>query len=199
MDNKLSVGDLVECINAEGTRTRLVKHQCYTVDKRVGLQGYVYLVGIEGGFSAARFRRIERLTPLFETTPAYRLVQNESVLCVDVDNTLVIWGQEDVPNIELIAVANPLNPTDVSLLQPHNGHIKILKDRYLRGSHIIVWSAGGYRWAEAVVKALKLERYVSTIMSKPFAYIDDKEASEWMGEHIYLAPDDTYGSNKKRP
>lgn len=196
MDNELSVGDLVECVNAEGTS--LVKHQCYTVDKRVGLQGYVYLVGIEGGLSAARFRRIGRITPLFETPP-YRLVQNESVLCVDVDNTLVIWGQEDVPGVELISVANPLNPTDVSLLRPHNGHIKILKDRYLRGSHVTVWSAGGYRWAEAVVKALKLERHVDIIMTKPFAYIDDKEANEWMGEHIYLAPDDTYGSNKKRP
>lgn len=49
-----------------------------------------------------------------------------------------------------------------------------------------MWSAGGGEWAEAVVKALGLEKYVDLVMNKPSWYYDDKEAKDWMGKRIYL-------------
>lgn len=115
------------------------------------------------------------------------VVDKESTIFIDIDDTLVMWGKDNA-----IEIAEPYygEPTHVT---PHKGHIKILKDRKARGSCIIVWSAGGYRWAEAVIKALGLEPYVDLIMTKPHAYIDDKRPDEFMGEHIYLPFGGGYG------
>ena len=116
------------------------------------------------------------------------IVDNESVIFCDVDDTLIMWGKEK----DRIEVIEPLygEPT---LVTPHKGHIKILKDRKARGSKIIVWSSGGYRWAAAVVKALNLEEYVDFVMTNPIAYIDDKEPYDIMGQRIYLPFDEGYG------
>lgn len=117
------------------------------------------------------------------------IVENELLVFFDVDDTLVMWEPLSPDHIE---VKNPYN-TDSDWVKPHQGHIKILKDRHARGSTIIVWSAGGYKWAHAVVEALGLSQYVSFIMSKPFMYVDDKEASQILGERLYLGKDSDYG------
>jgi FMN phosphatase YigB (HAD superfamily) len=116
------------------------------------------------------------------------VIDTESTIFFDVDDTLVMWGKEE----NRIEVKEPYygEPTFVT---PHKGHIKILKDRKARGSFIVVWSAGGYRWAAAVIKALKLEEYVDLVMTKPHAYVDDKQPNEIMGERIYLPYGGGYG------
>lgn len=120
-----------------------------------------------------------------------KVIDTESTIFVDVDDTLVMWNA-DIIAANYTSTVRITSPHDgsVSNLLPHRGHIKILKDRKARGSFIVVWSAGGFAWANAVVKALNLEAYVDLIMTKPHAYIDDKQASEIMGERIYL----TYGT-----
>ena len=70
----------------------------------------------------------------------------------------------------------------------------MLKDRKARGATIHVWSANGYQWALAVVRALELEAYVDFVQSKPTMYVDDLQASEILGERLYLGKDSAYGT-----
>jgi len=122
-----------------------------------------------------------------------KIIDKESIVFADVDDTLVMWGKAKKGE-KVVAITSP-HDGKLEYLRPHKGHIKILKDRKSRGSYIIVWSAGGFAWAEAVVKALGLEKYVDQVMTKPHLYIDDKKAKEFMGEHVYLPYGGTYGSD----
>lgn len=112
-----------------------------------------------------------------------KVVENEWLSMWDVDDTLCLWGKPQDPRaIEFI------DPHDkqIHLLVPHERHIKLLKDFKARGYTIIVWSGGGYEWAETVVKTLGLEDYVDFAMTKPMKYIDDLPAVEILGSRIYL-------------
>ena len=66
---------------------------------------------------------------------------------------------------------------------PITKNIELLKKLKSEGKHIAVWSKDGHRYAELAVKALKLANYVDAVLSKPDGYVDDKDASKWMGEH----------------
>lgn len=107
----------------------------------------------------------------------------KSIVCFDCDDTLVMWrtGSED-------AIPVTLEGEDgfTEYLTPHKEHIQMLKDfkkvcRYT----VVVWSQSGWDWAEAIVKALKLEDYVDVIMSKPSRHVDDLPSHLWMGQRIY--------------
>ncbi len=125
-----------------------------------------------------------------------RVVEIESTIFVDVDDTLVMWGVKAKKGEKLIAVTNPHDGKQ-DYLAPHLGHIKVLKDRKARGSFIVVWSAGGYAWATSVVKALGIQDHVDLVMTKPHMYIDDKKASEFMTEHLYIPYESGYGNGKR--
>jgi hypothetical protein len=120
------------------------------------------------------------------------VIRNESTIWVDVDQTMVVYPKDPSDRRGTVAILNPTTD-EMEYLLPHAGHIKILKQRKGRGSHITVWSAGGFAWAEAVVRALELEAYVDLICTKPHIYIDDKEAKDIMGERVYLGIDGKYG------
>lgn len=121
-----------------------------------------------------------------------KVISQESTVFCDVDDTLVMYGIKAKKVQKLVAVTNPHDGSQL-YLAPHLGHIRIIKDRKARGSYIVVWSAGGYAWANAVVKALGLEPYVDLVMTKPHMYIDDKKAQEFMGEHLYIPFGSGYG------
>lgn len=121
-----------------------------------------------------------------------KIIESELVMMCDVDDTLVMWGPQYSTSAKCVFVSNP-HDGERSRLVPNKGNIKILKDRKARGSFIVVWSAGGYAWAQAVVEALDLEKYVDLIMTKPHAYIDDKQAEDIMGERIYIPYGSGYG------
>jgi hypothetical protein len=126
----------------------------------------------------------------------YKLIANESNIFFDCDDTLVLWDKPDnipVDSVDRLDIMCPYEGRPLCVYR-HNPHIKLLINHAARGSHITVWSASGYQWAEAVVKALGLEPYVHVIMSKPRAHVDDLPASEWMGERIYLQPDSPWGN-----
>lgn len=120
-----------------------------------------------------------------------KVVKNEQLVMVDCDDTLVMWGSENI-DYKRVYITDPYDNKTVEL-RAHAGHIKVLKDRKARGAHVTVWSAGGYKWAEAVVRALNLEEYVDVVSSKPFMYIDDREAADILGERLYLGPNSKYG------
>lgn len=111
-----------------------------------------------------------------------KTINSEQTVFYDVDDTLVMWGQEDYD----IEINDAYSPGNKLCLKKHKKHIKLLIDHHARGFTNIVWSAGGFAHAEAVVKALQLEPYVHLIMSKPIKFFDDLPAQEVLVNRIYL-------------
>lgn len=114
------------------------------------------------------------------------VVKNEQIVCVDVDDTLVIWSDHFTqPHVNSQTFIDPYD-NSVNYLIPHQQHIDLIKKYKGRGFFIIVWSAGGVRWAESVVKTLGLENYVDKVMTKPAKYVDDLSCDKWMGNKVYI-------------
>lgn len=130
----------------------------------------------------------------------------------DVDDTLIMWNNAREGDPDAIEIAYPASRHIKAIqdiggegafdkdaveeraystpwtawVRPHKKHIEQLKLHRLRGHTIIVWSAGGWEWAEAAVKALNLEQYVDLVIEKPTWFYDDKTAAEFMGSPLYL-------------
>ena len=111
-------------------------------------------------------------------------IENNNVAYFDVDDTLIHWKWNADRDHEKIYIG-----IEGSLLQgevvPHHVHIERLKQHKIVGNAVIVWSRSGWDWANAVVKALKLEDYVDAVMAKPFYYYDDRKCCDILGEYRY--------------
>ena len=119
------------------------------------------------------------------------VIRSEQIICFDVDQTLILHRTAKKKD-KIVAVTDPYDFAQRYLVV-HEPHIKILKDRKKRGATIIVWSQNGWAWAEAVVRALRLEHEVDLVLSKPIAYVDDLPVETWLAERIYLDADSKYG------
>jgi hydroxymethylpyrimidine pyrophosphatase-like HAD family hydrolase len=119
-----------------------------------------------------------------------QVASSEMTIFFDVDDTLIFWDNKC------------MRPFDgaVEITCPHDGmktwhrvherHVGFLKKQKAKGYAVIVWSASGTKWAEAVVKKLGLESYVDFVMSKPIKWVDDLSNPEHLvGTHIYLDPE----------
>ncbi len=120
-----------------------------------------------------------------------KIIFCDKVIMVDVDDTLVMHEQEE-PTADIVYVKDILDDTRKVKLRANTNMIRLVKEESTRGSAIVVWSRGGYNWAANVIEALELEDYVTMIMSKPLAYFDDKPASEWLTDRVYIGPDNAY-------
>jgi len=110
-------------------------------------------------------------------------LKNLSTLMVDCDSTLVTWNlPEHYCEKDLVIIE--CNGKEKACVI-YQSNVQLLKEFACTNCEIVVWSASGADWAEAVVKALELENYVSVVMSKPSFYIDDKVCEKWMGKRIY--------------
>ncbi len=110
--------------------------------------------------------------------------KTDQLVCYDCDDTLILWGLGD--KSMNIPIKDPYLDGLINFVTPHKKHIELLKKHKARGMTIIVWSAAGVEWGEAVVKALKLEDYVDAVFSKPSRYVDDLPCTEWMGNRVYI-------------
>ena len=109
-----------------------------------------------------------------------QVLENELVVCFDVDGTL-ITPADDGP----IKLPYAGKISSFSALQ---AHVDLLKSYNERGFTVIVWSMGGHSHAKKVVEALKLERFVDIVMSKPNKYVDDKEdLPSILGTRVFIA------------
>jgi len=114
------------------------------------------------------------------------VVKSEINIFFDVDDTLVYHDMHDEQSGPgKIKIIDPYDKS-INYLKPHKKHITLLKKCKGRGNYVTVWSGGGYKWAEAVIKALKLEEYVDLVMTKPSRYVDDLPIEAWSGSRIYL-------------
>lgn len=111
------------------------------------------------------------------------VLENDNVVCFDVDETLVIWNWPQ-SLVDKTFVFDNFGAAE--RLLPHDKHIKLMKDFKVRGHKVIVWSQGGYAWAREVVKKLELESYVDFVMAKPKWLIDDVSPSGWT--HVSYIP-----------
>lgn len=110
-------------------------------------------------------------------------ITDKPIVYCDCDDTLVMWNSQDVPADEIesgfILVEDYTGPVAV---YPHKKHIEMLRHFNARGHTVVVWSAGGSDWAEAVVKALHLEDIVDIVLPKPYWWIDDLPANLVLSE-----------------
>jgi len=110
----------------------------------------------------------------------------------DVDDTLLMWTlPEGVEmNDDRLVSVNCNEMSD--RLFPNKYNIDLLINFAKRGHNVVVWSGGGADWAEAVVEALGLNKYVKAVMNKPQYYSDDiANPKEWIGKHGYFKLDGT--------
>jgi FMN phosphatase YigB (HAD superfamily) len=107
----------------------------------------------------------------------------------DVDDTLVMWDE----NLEGSTVCIECDG-HINHMVRNEGNIEELKRHKSRGVNIIVWSKGGYYWAEKVVHALGLDDYVDVVMTKPICYYDDLKNP--LGVHRHLKLGEKYGKDR---
>lgn len=135
----------------------------------------------------------------------YHKVEAGQIAYFDVDHTLIIWEMD--PNkydpsegSGESGVHNLLNKQPESLFMNFNGrdfsirpiwtHVSQLVQQKLKGVNVVVWSAGGVDWAEAVVKRLGLENLVDVVITKPHFFYDDSNPEGFMGKHFFFAWDE---------
>lgn len=126
------------------------------------------------------------------------VTRNDNVVYFDVDDTLVMWSWAAEFNDQVITFDNWGHAVQ---LVPHKKHIELMRQFKARGHYVIVWSQGGYAWAEAVCKTLGIEHLVDEVKTKPKWIIDDLSPSVWMtrsymdlnGKRLL---DDPYGAGR---
>jgi phosphoserine phosphatase len=141
----------------------------------------------------------------------YTKIKEGRIAYFDVDHTLVIWERD--PNKLLLDLPEGLEESfdqickadfpELHNRQPevlgisHNGfrfwirpvwtHVLQLIQQKMKGIQVVVWSASGSDWAEAVVNRLRLDDYVDLVVTKPDFYYDDSHPEGFMGKHFFFA------------
>lgn len=114
-----------------------------------------------------------------------KTIKSDRLAFFDCDDTLVLW-----PKLakKVATYSNrhklPWVTINGKQFRVHKAHIQKMKDYHTLGFVIVVWSNSGHKWAETVVKKLKLGKYVSIVMSKPHRIFDDKLSIKT----VYLDP-----------
>lgn len=108
------------------------------------------------------------------------VIESELIVGIDVDGTLIVPDPKG--SLQLAYGSS------IQSFKPIIAHVDLLKEYKKRGFYVIVWSAGGYKWALQAVQALKLERFVDQILSKPIRHVDDKEdIASIVGTRVFIA------------
>src|ERR1700722_14341636 len=101
------------------------------------------------------------------------VIKNENVRPFDVDGTLIYEvTPHEASRTKTVSVKDPVTGGMI-VMAVHEPMIRLMMEEHHRGSHIIVWSRGGYEWAANVITALNLQQYVNEVYSKPMVYFDD--------------------------
>ena len=116
----------------------------------------------------------------------YKKIKDGNVFACDVDDTLIMWGDPKFYPGKVVTITTNGFPEKGAVNEFALEHLKKMKRR---GYAVVVWSAGGSDWAEAVVKALEIERYVDLVMPKIDDHLDDTEDPvDKIGRWAYIDP-----------
>lgn len=119
------------------------------------------------------------------------------IFASDVDETLVFLGYHTDPNA--IKMRDGFNGSPGDYRVPNLAAINYLKEMKDKGYSVVVWSRGGADWAEAVIKALKIEDYVDVVMDKIAIHMDDvKSPYDKLGMWCYMQLDGKLLSGKDK-
>lgn len=113
-----------------------------------------------------------------------KVLNNDHCVFFDVDGTLVMWEESERYNERLI-IDDPYS-AEVETVYVNTDHVMLLKKMSNRGKFIVVWSHGGAKWAEAVIQALDLKKYVDVCMAKVEDFVDDTPWDKWTIKNLYL-------------
>lgn len=120
------------------------------------------------------------------------VIKNERVIPTDIDDTLVMHGDPlEGEEAVYVRILDPVENRTLTI-RVNKPMVRLVKEELHRGSFMLVWSRGGYRWAQSVIQALNLEHENMIIMSKPAAYFDDKPCEDWMPDRVYLPSNTPY-------
>ncbi len=122
-----------------------------------------------------------------------KVLNDKHVVFFDVDDTLIIHrGLEgNIPDNyehpDLVEFNDPYHPDKAHKVRvlKHRLHCLMLKRMPLRDKKVYVWSHSGVEYAEAAIKALGLEKYVTAIIPKPETICDDKNMEDWGVSNIF--------------
>lgn len=120
--------------------------------------------------------------------------RREKPVYFDCDDTLVMWkglGHWDNEEPGVVPVKCVFDNSEI-YLKPHTKMIEKLKTLHARGMYIVIWSAGGYEWAKAVMEALQLQKYTHLVIGKPIMMFDDLPTEEALGKTKYIPYDKEY-------
>lgn len=120
-------------------------------------------------------------------------IKSENIKPFDIDETLIltITGSEPEDAV-YTAVQDPLDETNFIEFRVHEPMVRLLKEESARGAFVIAHSRSGFQWAQNVIDALELKKYVNICMSKPIVYFDDKDVTHWLKDRVYLDPNTPY-------
>lgn len=130
-----------------------------------------------------------------------RTIKNDMLARFDVDKTIIFSRSELPPGFDFERNKPIIVTTSKSTAQvwPHLEHIEKLKEHKARGQHVVVWSAGGWEWAEAVVKALGLEEFVDDVEPKGQWWWDDLPKDKICKERCYIPMGQQYDEEQQCP
>lgn len=124
-----------------------------------------------------------------------RTIDAELFGTCDIDYTLLEWG---VDTGRIVDFKDPYTG-EMKKVGVNESNLRVLTNWLERGATIQVFSRSGRRWAAAALDALDLDHENLVVSNKPLFYIDDKPASNWMGEQVYLKHDDPWGKTLSVP
>lgn len=119
---------------------------------------------------------------------------NERIIMIDVDDTLVLHEFDKTLPGKYVRIPDPITPNAYIELRVHEPMVRLVKEEAARGSQLLIWSRGGFQWAENVARALEFDKLQGEILilTKPFAYFDDSDVSSWLKDRVYIGPDVPY-------
>lgn len=108
----------------------------------------------------------------------------------DCDDTLVMWDREKYANLPDVRVRDPFIKDEEVYedLKVHQHHVDWLIRMAKRGEVIVVWSAGGALWAQAVAEALGIDEHVTLFLQKPDTMFDDLSPEKNFPAPIWSEP-----------